>query len=138
MLKATLAVGLLGSATLAGASAAAQQATTATGAGDRIAEIIVYGNDPCPRSTDDEVVVCARKPESERFRIPERLRSGGALQSRQAWAARARSFEVMTRSGRLASCDAVGPSGQLGCVQQAINQARAEQREAAADTPPAP
>ena len=48
----------------------------------RVNEIIVYGTDPCPRSTDDEVVVCARKPESERFRIPERLRQGGSLQSR--------------------------------------------------------
>ena len=40
----------------------------------RVSEIIVYGTDPCPRSTDDEIVVCARKPESERFRIPEALR----------------------------------------------------------------
>ena len=45
----------------------------------RVNEIIVYGTDPCPRSTDDEVVVCARKPEAERFRIPERLREGGSL-----------------------------------------------------------
>ncbi|HEX6218053.1 MAG TPA: hypothetical protein VFZ35_02120, partial [Sphingomicrobium sp.] len=35
-------------------------------AGSRVSEIIVYGNDPCPRSTDDEVVVCARKPEADR------------------------------------------------------------------------
>jgi hypothetical protein len=33
----------------------------------RVNEIIVYGTDPCPRSTDDEVVVCARKPESHRY-----------------------------------------------------------------------
>ena len=46
--------------------------TPALAQGARISEIIVYGTDPCPRSTDDEVVVCARKPESERFRIPER------------------------------------------------------------------
>jgi hypothetical protein len=141
MLKATLAAGLAGSALLlATAPLAAQQTTTApaTGSGDRIAEIIVYGTDPCPRSTDDEVVVCARKPEAERYRIPERLRSGGAIQSRQAWAARARTFEVMTPTGRVSSCDAVGPSGQLGCLERAIEQARAEQREAEQGATPTP
>ena len=49
----------------------------------RVNEIIVYGTDPCPRSTDDEVVVCARKPESERFRIPENLRQGGSMPSKR-------------------------------------------------------
>src|SRR5207302_9162497 len=37
--------------------------------GSNVAEIIVYGNDPCPRSTEDQVVVCARRPEGERYRI---------------------------------------------------------------------
>ena len=37
-----------------------------------VSEIIVYGNDPCPRSTDDQVVVCARRPETERYRLPEK------------------------------------------------------------------
>jgi hypothetical protein len=130
MLKPLLATGLLGSAALLATAPLRAQGTAApaTGSGDRIAEIIVYGTDPCPRSTDDEVVVCARKPEAERYRIPERLRQGGAIQSRQAWAARARTFEVMTPSGRAATCDAVGPGGQLGCLQRAIEQARAEQR----------
>ena len=39
-------------------------------AGASVSEIIVYGTDPCPRSTDDEVVVCARKPETERYPHP--------------------------------------------------------------------
>ena len=134
MLKAILAAGVLGSAAIAAtASASAQEASSS---GSRIAEIIVYGNDPCPRSTDDEVVVCARKPESERYRIPERLREGGAVQSRQSWAARARSFEVVTRRG-IGSCDAVGPAGQSGCLQKIIDEARAEAREAEQEgTPP--
>ena len=57
---------------------------------DTVNEIVVYGNDPCPRSTDDEVVVCARKPETERYRIPEKYRSTGPRQTRQAWANKAR------------------------------------------------
>ena len=138
MFKVILSAGLLGSAALlATAPVTAQETTTPAGDGSRVAEIIVYGTDPCPRSTDDEVVVCARKPETERYRIPERLRSGGALQSRQAWAARARSFEVVGRTGTN-SCSAVGPGGQTGCLQQMIDQARAEQREAAEGATPSP
>jgi hypothetical protein len=103
----------------------------------RVSEIIVYGTDPCPRSTDDEVVVCARKPESERYRIPERLRSGGSLQSRQAWANRAIAFETYGRTG-INSCSPVGPGGHTGCSQELISRAFKErQEEASGGTPPA-
>ena len=134
MLKSVLATAALAgsalAATLASAPAAAQSAS------GKISEIIVYGTDPCPRSTDDEVVICARKPESERYRIPENLRAGGSRQSREAWAARARSFETVGRTG-INSCSAVGPAGHTGCLQQIIDQARAETAESEAEnTPP--
>lgn len=93
----------------------------ATAQNSRVSEVIVYGTDPCPRSTDDEIVVCARKPEAERYRIPERLRQGGSLQSRQSWAARAKSFEVVGRTG-INSCSPVGPGGWTGCTEQLIRQ----------------
>ena len=101
----------------------------------RVNEIIVYGTDPCPRSTDDEVVVCARKPESERFRIPEKLRQGGSLQSRQAWANRAIAFETYSKTG-INSCSPVGPAGFTGCSQQLVNQAFKERREEVTGTTP--
>ena len=91
----------------------------------RVSEIIVYGTDPCPRSTDDEVVVCARKPESERYRIPERFAQRGSRQSRQAWARNAKSFETVGATG-INSCSPVGPAGYTGCLQQIINQAAAK------------
>src|SRR5687767_16011513 len=94
----------------------------------RVNEIIVYGTDPCPRSSDDEVVVCARKPETERYRIPERLRQGGSLQSRQAWMARARSFETVGRTG-INGCSPVGPAGFTGCMEQVIRQAFTDREE---------
>ena len=93
-----------------------------------ISEIIVYGTDPCPRSTDDQVVVCARKPESERFRIPERYRQSGSRQSRESWANKAIAFETYGRTG-INSCSPVGPAGFTGCTQQLINQAFKERRE---------
>ena len=100
-------------------------------AGSRVSEIIVYGNDPCPRSTDDEVVVCARKPESERYRIPENFRSSGPRQAGEAWANKARALETVGATG-INSCSPVGPAGHTGCLIQVIKQARAEANEAAA------
>ena len=125
-----LAGASIGLAGLAIAPPAIAQASKGT------SEIIVYGTDPCPRSTDDQVVVCARKPEGERYRIPERLRSGGSIQSRQSWASRAKSFETVGRTG-INSCSAVGPGGSSGCLQRIINQARDERADdTAADTAP--
>ena len=118
---------LLGSAALIAASIALPSAP-AVAQNAKVSEIIVYGTDPCPRSTDDEIVVCARKPESERFRIPERLRQGGSLQSRQAWAVRAKNFETVGRTG-IMSCSPVGPAGYTGCADQLIKQAFEERRE---------
>jgi hypothetical protein len=111
---------------------AALPGPAAAQSGDRVSEIIVYGNDPCPRSTDDQVVVCARKPETERYRIPEKLRSGGPRQSRQAWAQRARALETVGATG-INSCSPVGPAGFTGCLTQVIKQARSESNEAATE-----
>jgi hypothetical protein len=115
--------------------AAAQDSTTEQ-SGQRIAEIIVFGNDPCPRSTDDEVVVCTRVDDRYRYRMPEAYRPSGTYQQRQAWANKARSIERVGRTG-IQSCSPVGPAGYTGCMEQMINDAREESREAeAGQTPP--
>ncbi len=88
----------------------------------RTSEIIVYGTDPCPRSTDDDVVVCARRPEAERFRIPEVLRETGTLQQGQSWTKQAEALSTIGATG-IGSCSAVGPGGYTGCAQQEINRA---------------
>jgi|SRR6185295_3065259 len=115
-------------ATAALAGAAVLPAVAVAQPADSISEVIVFGNDPCPRGSNNEVVVCARKPEAERFRIPEKLRSGGPRQSRDAWANRAKSLETVGSTGTF-SCSPVGPSGYTGCLTQVINQARRERRE---------
>ncbi len=97
----------------------------------KVSEIIVYGTDPCPRSADDEVVVCARKPETERYRIPERFRGSGPPQTREAWANKARALETVGATG-INSCSPVGPGGFTGCLTQVVRQAQAESAEAAA------
>ena len=117
----------LGGAAL-GLAAIVVTAIPAVAQNGKVSEIIVYGTDPCPRSTDDEIVVCARKDERERYRIPERFRKGGSIQSRQAWAVRARNFETVGATG-VNSCSPVGPAGFTGCLSQLTKQAFEERRE---------
>ena len=129
---------LFSAAALVGIAAglAALPASATAQAQPRVNEIIVYGTDPCPRSTDDEVVVCARKPESERYRIPEALRQGGSIQSRTACAERARVFETVSDTG-INSCSPVGPAGYTGCTIELINEAfRARQAQNEEETAP--
>ena len=104
-------------------------------ANGNVAEIIVYGNDPCPRSTDDQVVVCARRPEAERYRIPEKLRESGTRQQTQAWAKNARAIESVGATG-INSCSPVGPAGATGCLQQVIREAREQRKQANEDNKP--
>jgi hypothetical protein len=119
-------------AAISGTLPATAQETDAQTTGEKIAEIVVFGNDPCPRSTDDEVVVCTRIPESYRYRMPEAYRPGGTFQQRQAWANKARAIERVGRTG-IQSCSPVGPAGYTGCMEQMINSARQESREASAE-----
>ncbi|HYI40064.1 MAG TPA: hypothetical protein VE053_07075 [Allosphingosinicella sp.] len=116
-----LAAGVL----LAAAPATAQAPAAPKVADAKISTMIIYGDDPCPPSTDDTIVVCARKPENERFRIPEALRGDPNDPKSQAWAARATALEYAGRSG-IGSCSTVGPGGASGCFNQIVRQARAE------------
>jgi hypothetical protein len=122
-----LTLSLVGTAAIAAGMTALP--TPALAQQDAIAEVIVYGTDPCPRSSNNEVVVCARKPEGERFRIPEKLRTGGPRQERQAWANKAKALETVGSTGTF-SCSPVGPGGYTGCLTQVINQAKRERKEA--------
>jgi hypothetical protein len=121
-LMITLAAGTALAAGLAAIPAAVEAQAA------NVAQIVVYGTDPCPRSTDDQVVVCARRPEAERYRIPERLRPSGTRQQTQAWANKARALETVGSTGTN-SCSPVGPGGFTGCLTQVIKQARQESRE---------
>ncbi|MEO8454187.1 MAG: hypothetical protein ABI454_03420 [Sphingomicrobium sp.] len=100
-----------------------------------VAEIIVYGNDPCPRSTDDQVVVCARRPETERYRIPEKLRPSGSRQETEAWARKSRVLETVGSTG-INSCSPVGPGGYTGCLTQVIREAREQRQQSNEDSAP--
>jgi hypothetical protein len=96
--------------------------------GDKVNMVIVYGKDECPQPKGDEITVCARKDESERYRIPEELRSSDSPRN-DAWNNKVLAYEMVGRTGTL-SCSPVGPGGFTGCAQQLINRAYAEKGQA--------
>lgn len=99
-------------------------------------EIIVYGDDPCPRAADDEIVVCRRLPAEQRYRIPEVYRPVGTRQQSQSWSARSRGMTTTGATGPN-TCSPVGPGGWTGCLQQQVRQANEELKEdTATDTAP--
>ena len=89
----------------------------------RISTLLVFGNDPCPRSTEDEVVVCARQPESERYRIPKQLRGRKYNAARDgSWAGTARMLEYVNSRGLPGSCSFNGTAGQTGCFRKFLEE----------------
>ena len=107
------------------AVAAAPQQPASAVADPRVNQLIIYGDDPCPQGNDDEIIVCARLPEDDRFRIPPALRENPDPAGNQAWTNRAIELSYAGRSG-IGSCTPAGPGGMTGCCNQIVQQARAE------------
>jgi hypothetical protein len=95
----------------------------------KINQLIVYGDDPCPASTEDQINVCARMDNKDRFRIPNNLRDNRNEPAGQAWGARAVELQYVGRSG-IGSCSTSGPGGMIGCYNDLVRQARAERQGA--------
>ena len=91
--------------------------------------LTVYGEDRCPEpESTDEIVVCARRPEEERYRIPPRLRERADRPAETSWTARNEALEGDARTMRPDSCSVVGSGGQTGCTGALIRQWLAERR----------
>jgi hypothetical protein len=120
------------------AGLAAIAAPAAAEPAERSSTVIVYGDDRCPESTNDEVVVCARRPEGERYRIPKELREKQRLPGGIAWGSQVSQLEQETRFTRPNGCSAVGSFGATGCFAQAIRQWAAERRAAKAEAQSVP
>ncbi len=103
--------------------AAAQEAP-----GEKVNQLIVYGDDPCPQPSGGEITVCARKSESERYRIPAPLRESGDLQKNEAWNNKVLAYETVGAAGTN-SCSPVGAGGWTGCSQKLIANAYAEKAQ---------
>jgi len=127
-MKAALSIAALAAAsatalTLLPAPAGAQE--------EKVRRLVVYGKDPCPRAENGEdIVVCARRPETERYRIPKELRDSapGDDPESTSWAARAEALEYVGRSG-IQSCSTVGPGGVSGCWNEMVRAWRRDRRQ---------
>lgn len=112
----------LGLATL---TATAAPATAQDAAPEpKVNMVIIYGDDKCPESGDDTITVCARKAESERYRIPENLRAS-TNPANEAWNNKVIAYETVGRTGTQ-SCSPVGAGGWTGCTGQMLKQAAGE------------
>ena len=77
--------------------------------------VVVYGDEACPAAQNpDEIVVCARRPEEERYRLKtvepvrgERTEQGGV--------GRTLGTDDVRLAGGTGSCTTVGPGGLTGC-----------------------
>lgn len=90
----------------------------------RVRSVIVFGTDPCPKATSpDEIIVCARQPDEDRYRIPPALRQGQGVAVSNF--TKDRSLLVQQAAGgaggSIGSCSAVGPGGVTGCMQQEVD-----------------
>jgi hypothetical protein len=94
--------------------------------------LTIYGNDPCPKGRVDEIIVCARQPESERYRIPKSLRGKPRVESgpSASWASRVEGLEAAQRFTMPNGCSPVGTNGQTGCTQAMLRQWYLEKRMA--------
>ncbi len=100
---------------------------------DRV--LILYGNDKCPtNASGEQIVVCSRRPESERYRIPKELRSPILITpENQSWAAKANDTLNAGGASGTGSCSAQGPGGWTGCWVQQMRDAKRQRQAASAE-----
>lgn len=100
---------------------ATAQSELAGDTAEKVTQIPVYGDDECAPSVDEnEIVVCVRFDETERYRIPPNLREDPNNPKTQAWALRVRALETVGAFGT-DSCSPAGAGGFTGCTNQLIN-----------------
>lgn len=111
------------------AQSGAPQGDVAGPSSERVRQVIVYGDDPCPQGNGDEIVVCGRQEEKERYRIPKEVREAPDFGStkNETWSNRVKSIEYVGRDGT-ESCTPSGLGGTTGCFTQIAAKAKAERR----------
>lgn len=114
---------------LAGSAAAMPASAQQSVDAEKINQVIVYGNDKCEQSSPDEIVVCNRLPETERYRVPPMLRGNPLDVRNEAWANKVVALERVGRFGT-DSCSPTGLGGFTGCTQALVAGAKAERKAA--------
>jgi hypothetical protein len=104
--------------------------------------VTVFGTEPCPKpSSADEVVVCARLPDSEVYRIPQQLRQAQNQPSpfvTNRNLLMSGSADGFTGASAVGSCSTIGPGAQSGCNQKDIDAWAADRTSRMGYTEPVP
>lgn len=79
---------------------------------ERISFLATFGEEECPPTEGEEIVVCANAPEGDRYRIPKKLRqeeepdlAGGS------WSSAVENLDNYARAERPNDCSVVGSNG---------------------------
>lgn len=86
--------------------------------------VTVFGTEECPKPTSpDEVVVCARLPDSELYRIPPQLRAANNQRVSPFQANRSLLLGDSSggAGGSIGSCSVNGAGGMIGCSRQQVD-----------------
>lgn len=93
---------------------------------DRV--VTIYGDDPCPASNGQEIVVCRRAPRNEQFRIPRDLRESEAPPQALGGTAVAAVNSTGGNGVQVQSCNAIGAGVNAGCFKQQADAWRAQKQ----------
>jgi hypothetical protein len=97
----------------------------------------IFGDQKCPESNGEEIVVCRRLPANEQFRIPKDLREAAKDAPAPNWSARALNLEYVGQHGA-STCTPAGGGSETGCWTKLMKEARAERKDAKSAEPVLP
>lgn len=121
------------------------KSTTVTGdtSQPRQRYVTVFGNDECPKPGPDEVIVCARLPDEQRFRIPAQVRTStnrvSPFETNRSLLLGDRTTNGGGAGSAIGSCSAIGPSGHVGCTLNQVDawaKDRTDRADYSEPTPP--
>ena len=123
-----VALSVMATAAPATAQTALKPPESSDGSKPRERFVTVFGKDACPKATSsDEIVVCSRRPDEERYRIPSTIRTAqGKVAATNARRNRLVGNAATGAGGGIGSCTPNGPGGGTGCNQQMQDAYREE------------
>lgn len=92
--------------------------------------VTVFGDDPCPASNGQEIVICRHAARNEQFRIPQQLRESEIAPQALGGTAVAAVQTTGGTASQVQSCNAIGAGVSAGCVKKEADAWRAQQRAA--------
>ena len=111
-------VSLLTLCALVGVGAATWAVPSPVSAQVRDQVVDIYGDDPCPASNGQEILVCNRHPRNDQFRIPKALRDSEAAPQALGGTAVAAVNTTGGTGAQVQSCNAIGAGVNAGCLKK--------------------